>query len=161
MEENYIQLGKNNILRFNIKDSTGEETGNYLEFDLEDIELPLRLNQCEVEHKKNLSYIRNQVTIIDKKEDVKGKYALSRNDKAKYEALKEFYKREISALDLFLGEGGTQKLLNGRNPYYEMFDDISDLLEKYVLPKLDISINNINEKIKNKYSTEKEENTLE
>ena len=30
---------------------------------------------------------------------------------------------------MILGENGTKKILNGRNPYYEMFDDIMDYLE--------------------------------
>ena len=46
-----IQLKKDNILRIGIKDSNGVDTGVHLEFDLEDIELHLRLNLCDVQHK--------------------------------------------------------------------------------------------------------------
>ena len=158
--ENFIQLKKDNILRIGIKDSEGVETGEYLEFDLEDIELPLKLNQCEYEHRKNLEYLRLQSITIDKKEDKKGKYVLSSNEKEKLNLLKDFYKREEHALDLFLGEGGTKKLLNGRNPYYSMYDDISEILEP-VMPLLNIKMEDIESKIKSKYSDQKEDNTLE
>ena len=53
-------------------------------------------------------------------------------------------------MDLFLGEGGTKKYLNGRNPYFEMFDDISEAIEPY-MGKLDLTLNNMTERIKNKY----------
>ncbi len=50
----FIQLKKDNIFRIGIKDIEGNDTGEHLEFDLEDIELPLRLNECEAKHRKNL-----------------------------------------------------------------------------------------------------------
>lgn len=156
----YIQLKKDNILRIGIKDSDGKETGESLEFDLEDIELPLKLNQCEYEHRKNLEYLKMQSATIDKKEDRKGKFVLSFNEKEKLNLLKNFYKREEYALDLFLGDGGTKKMLNGRKPYYNMFDDISEVLEP-IMPLLNVKMEDIEAKIKSKYSDKKEENTLE
>ena len=66
----------------------------------------------------------------------------------------------MDALDLFLGEGGTKKLLNGRKPYYSMYDDISEMLEP-ILPKLKLSADSIVEKIKEKYSNTKENDVLE
>lgn len=158
--ENFIQLKKDNILRIGIKDSEGNDTGKHLEFDLEDIELPLKFNQCEYEHRKNLEYLKMQSTIIDKKEDKKGKYLLTSNQKEKLNLLKDFYKREEHALDLFLGEGGTKKMLNGRNPYYDMYDDISEVLEP-IMPLLNTQVEDIEAKIKGRYSNMEEENTLE
>jgi hypothetical protein len=72
-----IQLKKSSILKIGIKDDEGNDTGEHLEFDLEDIELPLRLNECDAKHRKNLEHLRNQFVIIDKKEDKKGKFILS------------------------------------------------------------------------------------
>lgn len=158
--ENFIQLKKDNILKIGIKDTNGVETGEHLEFDMEDIELPLKLNQCEAQHRKNFEYLRNQFVIIDKKEDKKGKFLLSWKEEEKLKVLKEFYQREMDALDLFLGKGGTKKLLNGRNPYYTMYDDISDILQP-ILPKLKTNVEDISKKIKNKYSKNVEKNTLE
>lgn len=158
--DDFIQLKKDNILRIGIKDSEGKDTKEHLEFDLEDIELPLKLSECEFKHKKNIEYLKNQMIIIDKKQDKKGKYILSSNEKEKILVIKEFYQREIKALDLFLGEGGTNKILNGRKPYYSMYDDISKIIEP-ILPKLQIKAQDIAKKIKEKYSNKKEENTLE
>lgn len=152
--ENFIQLKKDNILRFGIKTADGKDTGEHLEFDMEDIELPLRLNQCELEHRKNLQNLHAQIIIIDKKQDKKGKQILSWKEEEKIKAFNEFYKREIKSLDLFLGEGGTAKLLNGRKPYYSMYEDISDILEP-ILPKIQERTVSITDKIKAKYDNKK------
>ena len=147
----FIQLKKDNILRIGIKDIDGNDTGEHLEFDMEDINLALRLNECDEKHRKNLEFLRNQFIIIDKKEDKKGKKILSWKEEEKLKVLQEFYKREMEALDLFLGENGTKKLLNGRNPYYSMYEDINDIL-KPILPKLKLRADDIAKKIKDKYS---------
>jgi hypothetical protein len=155
-----IQLKKDNILRIGIKDSNGVDTGEHLEFDLEDIELPLRLNQCEAQHRKNLEFVKNQFIIIDKKEDKKGKFLLSWKEEEKIKVLQDFYKKEMEALDLFLGKDGTKKLLNGRNPYYSMYEDINEILEP-VLPKLKLRADNIIDKVKEKYNDKKETDVLQ
>lgn len=157
----FIQLKKDNILRIGIRDAEGKETGEHLEFDMEDIELPLKINDCESKHKKNLAFLKSQFIIIDKKEDKKGKFILTWKEEEKIKVLQEFYKREMEALDLFLGDNGTKKLLNGRKPYYSMYEDINDIL-KPILPKLKINVNDITNKIKAKYSnSEDEKNVLE
>lgn len=156
----FIQLKKDNIIRLGIKDANGNDTGEHLAFDMEDIELPLKINECEAKHRKNLEYIRNQFVIINKKEDKKGKYLLSWREEEKLKMLQEFYKREMEALDLFLGENGTKKLLNGRNPYYSMYDDINEIIEPH-LSKLKLSADNIAKKIKEKYKKSNENDVLE
>ena len=160
MNNDFIKLKKSSILKIGIKDANGVDTGEHLEFDLEDIELPLRLNQCEAQHRKNLEFLRNQFVIIDKKEDKKGKFILSWKEEEKIKVLQEFYKREAEALDLFLGQDGTKKLLNGRNPYYSMYEDINEMLEP-ILPKLQLRMDDITSKIKNKYSNKKETDVLQ
>ena len=152
----FIQLKKDTILIIGIKDAKGNDTGEHLEFDMEDIELPLRLNECDTMHRKNLEYLRNQFIIIDKKEDRKGKKFLSWKEEEKLKALKEFYAREMEALDLFLGKDGTKKMLNGRNPYYSMYEDINEMLEP-ILPKLKLRADDINKKIMEKYSNKASE----
>lgn len=147
----FIQLKKDNILKIGIKDSEGNDTGEHLEFDLEDINLALRLNECDERHRKNLEFLRNQFIIIDKKEDKKGKKILSWKEEEKLKVLKNFYKEEEKALDLFLGQGGTRKLLNGREPYYSMYEDINEILEP-IMPKLKLRADDIAKKFKDKYS---------
>jgi hypothetical protein len=153
-EENFIQLKKDNILRIGIKDANGEYTGEHLEFDLEDIELPLKINEAEAKHRKNLEFVRNQFLIIDKKEDKKGKFLLSWKEEEKIKAFNEFYKKEMNSLDLFLGEGGTLKLLNGRKPYYSMYEDINEIIEP-ILPLIKERTESITDKIKAKYDNKK------
>ena len=157
----FIQLKKDNILRIGIKDTEGNDTGEHLEFDMEDIELPLRLNECEAKHRKNLEFLKMQFVIIDKKEDKKGKFILTWKEEEKLKVLQEFYKREMEALDLFLGQNGTNKLLSGRKPYYSMYEDISEMLEP-ILPKLKLRADDIANKIKEKYNNKAtEKNVLE
>lgn len=151
-----IQLQKNNILKFEIVTSDGESTGNYITFDLEDIELPLKINQCEEMHRKNLMFLQEKMIILEKQEDKKGRFLLSWKDEEKIRIFREFYKKEQEALDLFLGKGGTEKLLNGRNPYYTMYEDISASLEP-ILPQIKVNVEGIKNKIKNKYNIENED----
>lgn len=157
--EDFIQLKKDNILKIGIKDSDGKDTGNFLEFDLEDIELGLKLNQCQKKHNENIQNVKRQFIIIDKKEDKKGKQLLSWKEEEKIKVLKQFYKDETDALDLFLGKNGTRKLLNGRKPYWTMYDDINEML-KPILPKLKLSMDGVVDKIKKKYKETGKENTL-
>ena len=159
-KESFIQLKKDNILRIGIKDAQGNDTGHHLEFDLEDIEFPLRLNQAEAQHRKNVQDLKAQFIIIDKKQDKKGKYLLTWKQEEKLKALKEFYNKDIKAIELFLGEGMVSKLLNGRKPYYELFEDIEEMLEP-VMPKLKANTEGIIDKIKGKYGNKKENDVLE
>lgn len=155
----FIQLKKDNILRFGIQDADGVDTGEFLEFDLEDIELPLKINEAEARHRKNIEYVRNQFIIIDKKEDKKGKFLLSWKEEEKLKILNEYYKRETEALEIFLGVGAVNKLLNGRKPYFSMYDDINDMLAP-ILPKIEVRADNIINKIKSKYKNVQEKDVL-
>lgn len=167
MIDNNIKIKDTDILRIGLQNSKGEpildkkgETVHWV-FDLADIELPLKYNKLESRHKQNLEWVRNQFIIIDKKQDVKGKYLLSKNEEEKIRAMNEFYKKEEELLDVFLGKGGVKKYLNGRNYYWDMFDDINEALEP-LLPLFQNTMDNIGNRIKDKYSkSQTEENVLE
>lgn len=158
--DDVIQLKKGSLRKIGIKDWDGNETGEYIIFDLEDISLPARYQQCIEMHKKNKNYLTMQYTIIDKRPDLKGKKLMSRNEEEKFKILEEFCKREMEALDLILGEGGTKKILAGRKPYYSMFDDIDEALTP-IMPKLKMTANDIIKKVKDKYGNNEEKNVLE
>lgn len=150
--ETTIQIKKReSVLRFPIAEENGELTGEYLEFDIEDIEVPIRYQQMLEEHKKNLAYIKNAFIIIDKKQDHKGKKLLSRNEEEKVKTLNEFYKKEMATLDLFLGPDGTKKILHGRKPYFFMFEDIGKMIET-ILPEIKQGYEDMKKKIKDKYT---------
>lgn len=151
MTDNYIQLSKKDRLILKIRDEKGNDTGEYLEFDLEDIELPLKYQELLEKDKKNKERLRNQILIIDKKEDHKGKKMLSANEEAKIKAINEFFKEEIEIYNLFLGKNGVQKLLNGDKLGWTSLQMIDEIIEKQIAPKLEISMDNITKKIQEKY----------
>jgi len=134
--EDFIQLQEKNVLRYGIKDINGNDTGVVIKFDLQDMEMPLRINKMEAMHKKNQSILRQQAIALDKQEDKKGKFLLSWKQEQQIKLLNEFYSKDMEALDLLIGDGMTQKILDAinRKPYYDMFDDIVAALE----PALDM-----------------------
>jgi len=150
-DNNVIKLNKDNILRLGIQTAEGEDTGEVLEFDLEDIELPLRYQELIEKDKKNKEYLKNQMIIIDKREDVKGKKLLSKNEEDKIKAIDEFFKKEVDVYNMFLGKNGVQKLLNGRKLGWTSLDEISEIIEKQIAPHLDVKMEDITKKIKEKY----------
>lgn len=150
--DNVIRLKNDDILRLKIVDTEGNYTGNQLEFDLSDIELPLKYQQIVEEDKKNRAYLKNQFTIIDKKEDHKGKKLLSSNEEAKIKAMAEFFKKEKEIYDMFLGKNGVDKLLNGRKLTLNTLAEIDEIIETAILPKMEVNAKSVKEKIMSKYS---------
>ena len=161
--ENYIKVERKNIFKLGILDEEGnpklDENGKevYLEFDLADVELPLKLNKCEHLIKKARTTFRNKVLIINKKKDKKGKMLLSSNEEEKIRALQDYYKDMEEAIDLFIGEGGTKKVF-GERRYWDMYEDLSEMLKPF-MPKLKLDFDNMANRIKEKYNY-KEENVL-
>ena len=152
MTDNYIQLKENDILRLKIKDADGNDTGEFLEFDLEDIELPLKYQELVEKDKKNKERIMNEMIIIDKRQDVKGKKLLSKNAEDKFKALNDFFNKEVEIYDMFLGENGVKKLLNGQKLGWSTLEKIDELIEEQIKPYLDMDMKNITDKIKKRYS---------
>lgn len=149
---NIIQLEKDeDILVFNICDEKGNDTGETIEFDLEDIELPLRYQEILEKDKENRRILRDKMLIIEKQQDHKGKKLLSSKQEAQIKAMNEFYKNEIEVFNMFLGERGVEKLLNGRKVSWTSLEKISEIIEKQMLPKLSINAENIRKKIMQKY----------
>lgn len=153
--KDYIQLQKDDVLRLGIRDIEGNDTGEHLEFNLSDIELPLRYQELLEKDKKNKENLKNQMLIIDKRQDVKGKKLLSKNEEDKIKAINDFFNKEVEVYNMFLGENGVQKLLNGRKLTWLAFEEIDEIIEKQIVPHLDLSMKNITDKVKEKYSQAK------
>ncbi len=151
MTDNFIQLGKNDVLRLTIVDSEGKETGEYLEFDLEDIELPLKYQDAMERSKKNRVELQNKLKMIDQRKDVKGKKALSKNTEDKFKALEEFYKKEEEIYNVLLGENGVSKLLNGRKLGWTSLTEIDNIIDKQIMPKLEKNVEYTYDKIEKLY----------
>lgn len=156
--ENIIKLNKEDILRLEIVTSDGKKTGNYLEFDLKDIDLFLKYQELIEKNEKNRRNLRNELLIIEKRQDVKGKKLLSKNQEDEIKAIKRFFEKESEIYDIFLGEGGFKKLLNGRNITWDTLEEIDKLIEEQVLPHLDLRMDKIVDEIKNKYDNLKKNN---
>ena len=156
-----IGLRNDNILKLEIVDELGNSTGEYLEFDLEDITLPFKYQEIIERLKKSRNNLKNQFTIIEKKQDHKGKKLMSSNEEEKLKALNNFYKEQVEIYNIFLGKNGVQKLLNGRKLRWTTLSEIDELIEKQIAPQLNVTMNDITKKIKSKYSSKKEDNVLE
>ena len=161
MEQKQIRLKDDDTLKLEIVDSNGVSTGDYLEFQLEDIELPFKYQEIIERLKKSRQNLKNQFTIIEKKQDHKGKKLMSSNEEEKLKALNNFYKEQVEIYNIFLGENGVQKLLNGRKLRWTTLSEIDELIEKQIAPQLDLTMKDITKKIKSKYSNKKEDNVLE
>lgn len=86
---------------------------------------------------------------------------LSFNEEEKLKALNKFYQEQVEIYNIFLGKNGVQKLLAGRNLRWSTLREIDELIEKQIIPQLNITMDDITKKIKSKYSDEKEDNVLE
>lgn len=151
--ENIITIGEStNVLKLSIYTKDGKDTGEKLIFNLKDIELLDRLQKMWDEQKKNQSWIKNQLAIIEKKQDFKKKGQLmSNNERMQYDAIRTFYKKQKDIYDMFLGEGGVDKLLYGRPLEWETIIEIEKIISEQIAPKIDITMDNITNEIKNKY----------
>ncbi len=159
--DNIIKLNNDDRLRLDIVTADGEKTGEYLVFDLEDIELPLKYATMIEEERKNRNWLKNQEVILSKKQDTKNKKDyLSKNELERIKIYNEFYKREIEIYNEFLGENGVEKLLHGRKMGWTRLKEINDIISKYVLPKLKIKKENIINKIESMYSTDASKEVL-
>lgn len=157
----YITLKeRTGLKRFGIRTEDGTDTGEYIEIDLEDLDLPLKANKCQLEHINNYNKLKSQIEAAAQMPNTKNPNELvTEQQKAVLAAHKEFYEAEEKALDEFLGEGATKKLLGGRKPYLTMYDDINEYLEQ-IVPILKDAQKNLEEKIKTKYQVQKEDNIL-
>lgn len=164
MTDNKIQkigLKNENILKLEVVDENGKSTGEFLEFDLEDIELPFKYQDILVRLQKSRQKLKIQFSVIDARPDRKGKKALSFNEEEKLKALNKFYQEQVEIYNIFLGKNGVQKLLAGRNLEWSTLSEIDELIEKQIIPQLNDTMEDITKKIKSKYSNEKEDNVLE
>lgn len=161
-KDNFIVIGEStNILKLNIETKDGKDTGQTLEFNLKDIELLDRLDKMMNETTKNKKWLEDQMVIIDKKQDFERKgYLMTNNERAKYDAIKSFYKKQKDIFDLFLGKGGTDKILNGRAFEWETLVEIEEIISKQISPKLDITMENIQKEIREKYNLNNKGNVL-
>ena len=94
-EDKKIVLGEDQTLTLEIYDAKGNKTGEKLEFDMGDIDLPLRYQELLAQDKKNRETLRNKMLVLEKKPDAPGEGAMTRNQEEQVRALVEFFKKEV------------------------------------------------------------------
>lgn len=163
MEEKTLTLkNKTNVLTIKINRENGEYTGNDLVFNLKDIELVGRYDEMFSKLKKNDEWFNNQKIIINKQQDFQNKDDfLTNNQKRLYEANKEYLKRQMSAFNLFLGDNGVEKLLDGGSFDIDSIMIIKEYIEKQIMPYLNVTKDNITKEIKEKYKVDTQEEVLQ
>lgn len=152
MTDNYIQISDDEIVILKIKTKDGKETGEELRFDVNDIELPLIYQDMMYKIKKNVEKLQNDFIVIDKRQDIKGKKILSKNQEDKIKAYNDFLKKQVEAYNMFLGKNGVEKLLNGRKLGWTTLDEIDDIIANQIAPFITNIFGNIEDKIIGKYS---------
>ena len=160
MEEKFITLNKSEILKVEIRDCEGVPTGDYLEFDLEDIELPLKYSEIIERTEKNKIELENKLTNIKKQQDVEGKYGLTKNQKDEFEALKNFFYKQAEIYDILLGENGVNKLLCGRKLGWTTLKEIDEIIKNQLAKYLNYDAERVVDKIKKEYAPKTNENVL-
>ena len=121
-----IQLKQDNLFKIGIKNAEGEDTGEIITIDLEDIKLPLRCQESEKMIKDNNKWLQAQRIMIEKRPDKKGKKLLSANEEALLKLVNEYYEKQTKAYELVLGEGAIKKILCGREMYITFFSDLEE-----------------------------------
>ncbi len=131
-----------------ILNNKGEEV--YWEFDLQDIELVGVWSEVVETEEKLRKDMQKQLLIIEKRQDVKGKYSDSKNTEDSLELYKKHFIKAMENMNRFLGENGVQKFLGDRKPYWSMFEDIAEAIEQ-ILPLFDETIEGFKDDVKKKY----------
>lgn len=158
-EKQYIKLDENKHgVKLWITTADGVETGEYLKFYMTSIELLDKWDKLLEEDKKARIWFNKEQVIIDKKQDFtpKGKYC-SNNTRLKLKAQKEFILKEKEIYDMFLGEHGVDKLLNGEPLEWDTLMRIDKIIKKQIFPYLKQNLKSIDEEIKNKYKVQETE----
>lgn len=159
---NSLRVEKKDIYQIEVNDN-----GEYIEFDLADINLSFKCMEALENIEKIKKNALMQETIIKKKQDVKDKY-ISRNQKELLKLWRNTFKEMRIEMDKFLGEGACQKIYGDRN-YIEMFEDLVEELKrpraeldgKSHFDKLNLTFDGMKNRIMKKYdSIKNEEGTI-
>ncbi len=161
--DNKIQLERpEDILRLNIYDENGNETGEYLEFDLTSPSYILDYQELIEKDKENRRKFRDALLIIEKKQDHKGKKLFSYKEEEMLKAYADFNKNSEITYDMFLGKGGLRKILCGRQISLTTLGAVDRVIENQIMPEIKKNAKNIKDKIIKKYSNnEKRSDVIE
>lgn len=120
------------------------DNGEYIEFDLLDIDLPMKLMNGVESLKKEERIYRQKSNALRNQYKDKELYVKM------YDLDKNYCNKLRNVFDSFLGEGACQKIFGSTNRI-NMFNDFMEQLEPH-LDKMELNIQGIKEKLYNKYS---------
>ena len=159
--KNTIRLEEDDTLQFEITDKDGNPTGEFLEFNMDDISLPLRYRDLIFKSRENRKNFKKDMTIINKKQDVQDKDdPMTRNELEIINLSQKYLNKEVEIYNMFLGENGVQKLLNGKPLGWDSLNKIDKLIENQIQPIIEKHLKTMEEMIEKKYSPEKEEELI-
>ena len=160
MKDYTIQLEDKNTITFKIYNSEGKDTGEVLKFNLDDVELPLKIQEIQEKIRKSRINLSNQAKLIQSRPDKRGKKLMSANEEATMKLARDFFKEQAEIYNQFLGKDGVKKLLCGAPLGWTTLNKIDKIIEKKIIPELDTSMENIMNKIKEIYKEVSDENVL-
>lgn len=135
---------KENVYQLEVNDK-----GEYIEFDLLDIDLPDKITKAYKDLVKEQKNVNIQEQVIYKK--------FANNPNKKWEEIhkleKEYFKKSREIFDSFLGEGACKKIF-GDTDRYGMFEDLLNALQPH-LDKMQINVEQIKKNLVEKYSPNK------
>ena len=138
-----IRVGKEDVYTIEVNDK-----GECIEFDLLDIELPIRcMNAGKSIEKENKIY-NNKLMALEKQFKDNPKELMYK----KLETDRIYCKKMREVFDEWLGEGASQKIFGDKNRI-GMFEEFYTQLMPY-LEKMEIDINKIKDKLISRYQTE-------
>lgn len=141
-----IRVEKENVYQIEVNDK-----GEYIEFDLLDIDLPMKLMNGAEELKKQKRIYKNKLIALNKQYKDNQRMLLFKQ----YDLDKEFCTKLRSVFDGFLGEGACQKIF-GNVDRIGMFDAFFEQLSPH-LDKLVINVEQIKNNLYEKYNPNKKE----
>lgn len=134
-----LRVEKDNVYKIEVNDK-----GEYIEFDLLDIELPIKLINASEKLEKQKAVHEQKIEEL-KKENLEPK----ENMLKQYEIDKEFCQTMRNVLDNLFGEGASQKIFGDTNRI-TMFNDFFTQLEPH-LDKIIIDVEQIKKDLIEKY----------
>ena len=104
MKDYTIQLKDENTITFKIYDPKGNDTGEVLKFNLDDVELPLKIQEIQEKIRKSRINLSNQAKLIQSRPDKRGKKLMSANEEATMKLARDFFKEQAEIYNQFLGK---------------------------------------------------------
>lgn len=138
-----IRVGKEDVYTIEVNDK-----GECIEFDLLDIELPIRCINAGKSIKKENSIYNNKLMALEKQFKDNPKELLYKQ----LETDRIYCKKMREVFDKWLGDGASQKIFGDKNRI-GMFEEFYTQLMPY-LDKMEIDIKKIKDKLVNRYQTE-------